>query len=142
MEKGKSGFWVIVLIVVIVVIVIGGALYYFQNINEAGVVNVQKSLVEYYKIRDQFLNSDMIDSPETLGWQEIATVAVDCPVNADGPCGFDLLILSLEPLNEGQQEFYLAQAGGVRYSYYGPFFDDLTRLVNEANTIGSLKESY
>jgi len=159
MEQEKSNVGSVVLAIVITAIVVGGGVYYFQQnttktdqptaktteVTTPKVVTTpapQKSLIEYYKTRDQFLNSGMMKNPEALGFKEVGKAKVACPENADGPCGFDLLILSKDTLHSGNQEFYLAQAGGAGYSYYGPFSDDLQRIVNESKTIESLKESY
>ena len=96
-----------------------------------------KSLFEYYKTRYDFYEALMTKDPNERGFMELAKVKVECPKNADGPCGYDLLIVSKEALHSGNQEFYLAQAGGAGYSYFGPFTDNLESLVNESKTIGS-----
>jgi len=149
MEQGKSNVGTVVLAVIITAVVVGVGVYYFQkNTTETVQPAIettpapQKSLVEYYETRDQHLDGSMMKAPEELGFKELATVRVACPEDADGPCGFDLLILSKESLHSGQQEFYLAQAGGAGYSYYGPFTDDLERIVDESEKIESLKEVY
>lgn len=159
MEQGKSNVGTVVLAIVITAVVVGSGVYYFQQntakIDQPTVKKTdvttpkvattpapKKSLVEYYKTRDQFLNGGMMKNPEILGFKEVAKVKIVCPENADGPCGGDLFILSKDALHSGSQEFYLAQAGGAGYSYYGPFSDDLQRIVNESKTIDSLKESY
>jgi len=159
MEQGKSNVGAVVLAIIITAVVVGGGVYYFQQkpteTNQPTVETPkvetpktvttpapQKSLVAYYETRDQFLNNSMRKKPEELGFKEVAKVKVACPENADGPCGFDLLILSKESVSSGVQEFYLAQEGGAGYSYYGPFSDDLKRIVDESKTIESLKEVY
>ncbi len=165
MEQEKSNVWAVVLAVIITAVVVGGGVYYFQqntsktkqpvvestNEVEPSVAVTtpapQKSLVEYYETRvdSQTLGENksfLMKDPDELGFKEIATVKVACPEDADGPCGFDLLIISKESLHSGRQEFYLAQAGGAGYTYYGPFSDDLKRLVEESKTIDSLKEVY
>lgn len=159
MEQGKSSLGAVVLAIIITAVVVGGGVYYFQQktteTNQPTVETTkvetpktittpapQKSLVAYYETRYQFLNNSMRKNPEELGFKEVAKVKVACPKNADGPCGFDLLILSKESVNSGIQEFYLAQAGGAGYSYYGPFSDDLKRIVDESKTIESLKEVF
>jgi hypothetical protein len=158
MEQGKSNAGAVVLAIIITAVVAGGGAYYFQksitekpaaesaNEMETPVAKTtpvpQKSLAGYYKTRNQYLDSSMMKTPEESGFKELATVKIACPEDADGPCGFDLLILSKESLRSGEQEFYLAQAGGAGYSYYGPFTDDLERIVDESQTIESLKEIY
>ena len=166
MKQGKSNVGAVVLAVIITAVVVGGGVYYFQKSTttetkqpvvestveiETPIVEttqaLQKSLVEYYETRvdSETLgenNAFLMKSPEELGFKEIAKVKIACPENADGPCGGDLLILSQEPLHSGDQEFYFAQAGGAGYTYYGPFSDDLERLVEESKTIDSLKEVY
>ncbi len=105
----------------------------------------QKSFVEYYETRfdSETLgedNSFLMKTPEELGFKEIAKTKIACPENPDGPCGGDLLILSKESLHSGDQEFYLEQAGGAGYTYFGPFTDDLERIVAESKLIEELKE--
>jgi len=105
----------------------------------------QKSLVEYYKTMGQYftlgVNKSFVQKdPEELGFKEIIKVKIACPANPDGPCGGYLLILSKESLHSGTQEFYLSRAGGAGYSYFGPFTDDLERLVEESKTIDALEE--
>ena len=165
MEQGKSNVGAVVLAVIITAVVVGVGIYYFQqntSKTEQPVVEStnevetpvavttpapQKSLVKYYETRvdSETLgekNGFLMKTPEELGFKEIAKVKIACPENADGPCGGDLLILSQESLHSGDQKFYFAQEGGAGYTYYGPFSDDLKRLVEESKTIDSLKEVY
>lgn len=120
-----------------------------MNTASTPVTTTQKSLKEYFATRNQFLNSEMpkessgdnvgMDkNPEALGFKELAQIEVTCPDSAGTPCGGDLLILSKDPIRSGNQEFYLAFTMGFGYEYYGPFTDDLQRIVNESKTIDSL----
>ena len=113
-----------------------------QVIETSVPATAEKSFVEYYQTKDQYFNKGMVmKKPEELGLKEIAKVTVACPFeNPDGPCGYDLLIFSKEAPHAGTQEFYLGSVGGAGYGYWGPFTDDLTRLVEESKAIDSLKE--
>lgn len=166
MGQGKSNVGEVILAVIITAVLVGGGVYYFLKSTteteppvvvestdevETPVVETtpapQKSLVKYYETRVDVEtlgenNSFLMKTPDELGFKEIAKVKITCPENADGPCGGDLLILSQESLHSGNQEFYFAQAGGAGYTYYGPFSDDLERLVEESKTFDSLKEVY
>lgn len=102
----------------------------------------QKSLKEYFATRKQFVNSGMVKNPNELGLKELGNVVVTCPDSLGTPCGGNLLILSKNPLNSGNQEFYLAFTMGTGYTYYGLFTDDLQKLVNESKAIKSLERSY
>ena len=153
-EIKKSNLGVIILTVVITALVVGGGVYYLEPESAPAILveendTIEKeertpemSLLEYYKTRrdSEIGYNDMHGTPEEMGFQEIARVEVACLENADGPCGFDLIILSEDSLHAGDQEFYLSEEGGVGYTYYGSFTDDLERIVDEANTIESLKE--
>ncbi len=104
----------------------------------------EKSFTEYYETRFEHEtlganNEFLMKTPEELGFNELKSVKVTCPEEMDGPCGGDLLILSKEALKPGEQEFYFAQAGGAGYTYYGPFTDDLNRIIEESKTIDALK---
>lgn len=108
--------------------------------NQLSDVAVTKSLVDYYKMKDQFKNDSMKEKPNKYGLTEVAKVKTACSINFDGPCGFDLLILSKQAIVEdGIQEFYLAMPGGAYYTYYGPFTDNLKTIVEESVEIESLK---
>lgn len=105
----------------------------------------QKSLVEYYEEMGEYFTlgenkSFLQKTPEELGFKEMSKVKIACPPNPDGPCGGNLLIIAKESLRPGTQEFYFAIAGGAGYSYYGPFTDNLERLVDESKIIDALKE--
>lgn len=102
----------------------------------------QKSLEEYFATRDQFQNSEMVKDPDELGFKKLANVAVTCPDSLGTPCAGNLFILSKNSLTSGTQEFYLGFTMGTGYSYYGPFTDDLKRIVDESNAIKSLERSY
>ncbi|MBD3311433.1 MAG: hypothetical protein GF349_02980 [Candidatus Magasanikbacteria bacterium] len=165
MEQEKTNLGILILAVIITAIVVGTGVYYFlnksnepnkpvyENKNEVETTTAntyqtsQKSLIDYYETRvdretlgenDNFL----MKTPDELGFKEIAKIKIECPENPDGPCGGNLLILSQKSLHSGIQEFYFAQAGGAGYTYYGPFFDDLERLVEESKSIESLTEIY
>ena len=149
MKEKMSPVGSIVLTILITAAVVGSGAYYFEKRMEEPVQAIiettqasEKSFVEYYTTRDQFLNNTLTKKPEELGFIEMAKVKIACPENADGPCGGDLLVLSKESARSDNQEFYLAQAGGTGYSYYGPFTDDLQRIINESKTIHSLNDSY
>jgi hypothetical protein len=127
------------------------------NTNVVETQDNQKSLVDYYENRiqfrankDHFVSMGMMDAselqipaPKDLGLQEVGQIEIACPVaEPDGICGGTLLILSKEPVKSGNQEFYLSIPGGAGYDYYGPYVDDLQRLVNESKTLGSITETY
>ncbi|EKD33355.1 MAG: hypothetical protein ACD_76C00044G0022 [uncultured bacterium] len=158
MEQTKSNTVSVVLAIVITAIVVGGGVYYWQTKNSAVETVIlpyngspgpsdptpatQKSLEEYFATRDQFRNDGITKDPSELGLKELANIAVTCPDSAGTPCGGNLLILSKDSLHSGSQEFYLAFTMGTGYMYYGPFMDDLQRIVNESKTIKSLERSY
>lgn len=77
-------------------------------------------------------SSGMNQDPKTLGFNVLASVQVTCPDSAATPCGGDVSVLSKNPVNSGNQEFYLVFTMGTGYTYYGPFTDDLQRIVTEA----------
>ncbi len=147
MEQKKFNVGVLVILVIIVTLIIGGVFYFQNGIKTKPSINTsisQKSLIEYYKTRVNYEtlgtnNSFLMKAPDELGLNEIASIKIACPENADGPCGGELLILSPELLHAGNQEFYLAQEGGAGYTYYGPFLDNLEKLVIESKVIDSLK---
>ena len=151
----KSSFWPVVTAIIITAVIVGGGMYYFNKTTkteEPVVITTPvetttptvstKTFVDYYTTRDQFLDSSMRKTPTELDLKEIAKIEIACPENADGPCGGFLEIVSSSTLGSGNQEFYLAQEGGAGYSYYGPFTDDLNRIVNEAKQSEPLKEVY
>lgn len=102
-----------------------------------------KSLGEYFATREQFQNNGTTLSPFKLGFREFANIAVTCPDSLGTPCGGELFIVSKDPIiHSGNQEFYLVfSMMGSDYQYYGPFTDDLQRIVNESNTTKSLERS-
>jgi hypothetical protein len=130
--------WKIVLVVIITAVLVGGGMYYFNGVTKMSTTET-KTFMEYYTERDQFLNNSMSKAPAELGLKEIVKVEIACPEDADGPCGGFLEIVSASILGSGNQEFYLAEEGGAGYSYYGPFTDDLQRIVSESQAIKSLK---
>lgn len=152
MEKKSNSMGPVIIAVIVTAVVVGGGMYYFQknalrgeqgsvkNL-EVNVPTSDKSLVEYYKSR-QDSSSSLKGKPSALGFQEVGKVKIACPKDADGPCGGDLLIVSKSAVQSGSQEFYLAQEGGAGYDYFGPFNDNLTRLVNESKTTDSILESF
>lgn len=141
MEQAKSNVGSVVLAIVITAVVMGGGAYYFQKSTTTpqATVETSTSLKEYFATRDQFLNSEMTKDPEVLGFKELANVAVTCPDSLGTPCGGNLLILSKDSIHSGNQEFYLAFTMGTGYKYYGPFTDDLQKIVDESKTIKSLE---
>lgn len=147
MEQKQFNVGIIVILVIIVVIIIGGIFYFQNNTKTTKPTDTsisQKSLVEYYETRINYEtlginNAFLMKAPDELGLNEITSIKIACPENADGPCGGELLILSPELLHAGNQEFYLAQEGGAGYTYYGPFLDNLENLVIESQVIDSLK---
>lgn len=54
-----------------------------------------------------------------------------CTEDADGPCGQNLGVYAEEDVQEGNQEFYFGTTAGGPMGYYGPFNDDLRRLIFE-----------
>jgi len=138
MEQTKSNTVSVVLAIIITAVVVGGGVYYFQRNTTAP----QTTVEEYFETRDQFLNSEMTKDPDALGFKELANLAVTCPDSLGTPCGGNLLILSKDSLHSGNQEFYLAFTMGTGYLYYGPFTDDLQRIVDESKAIKSLERSY
>lgn len=137
MEKAKSNVGAIVLAIIITAVVVGGGVYYSQRSTNAP----QATLQEYFATRDQFINSEMTQDPDALGFEELANIAVTCPDSAGTPCGGNLLILSKDPIHSGNQEFYLAFTMGTGYTYFGPFTDDLQRIVDESKSIQSLEKN-
>ena len=108
---------------------------------DSQVFTTEQSFVEYFDTREQFVNSEMPkDSPEVLGLIELAVIEVTCSDSAGTPCEGNLLILSEDPIHSGEQEFYMAFTMGTGYVYYGPFLDDLQRILNESESIDSLKK--
>jgi hypothetical protein len=161
MEQGRSNMGAIVLAIIITAVIVSGAYYLYitpiatvegpktaiETPAVATTLSTQKSLVEYFATREQFINSGMPKDnkgmnkePEVLGFKELATIEVICPDSAGTPCSGGLLILSKDLLHSGNQEFYLAFTMGTGYVYYGPFTDDLQRIVNESKSIDSLKK--
>jgi len=150
------------LAIIITAVVVGGGAYYFLGMQDddpvvettpqvetpdvetpevVAVPESEKSLSEYFETRMENASTDadfLMKSPEELEFNELAVVEIECPEDADGPCGGDLLILSKEPLTSGDQEFYFAHEGGAGYTYYGPFTDDLEAIVAESTTIDAL----
>ncbi len=146
MKEAKSNVESVVIAIIIAVVVLGGGAYYFQKNASAPQVTVetpatQKSLEEYFATRDQFLNSEMTKDPSELGFKELANVAVTCPDSLGTPCAGNLLVLSKDSIQSGNQEFYLAFTMGTGYKYYGPFTDDLQKIVDESKSIKSLERS-
>jgi hypothetical protein len=130
--------WKIVLAIIITAVLVGGGMYYFNGVTKMSTTET-KTFMDYYTGRDQFLNNSMSKTPAELGLKEIAKIEIACPEDADGPCGGSLEVVSASVLGMGNQEFYLAEEGGAGYSYYGPFMDDLQRIVSESQSIKSLK---
>lgn len=105
--------------------------------------NVGESLTEYFNTREQFRNNEMQKNtygmnknknPDELGFIELASTVVTCPDSAGTPCSGEVLILSKDALHSGDQEFYLAQTAGFGHIYYGPFTDNLQRIVDESKS--------
>lgn len=97
-----------------------------------------QSLTEFYakrmEKRDLTLQGK---SPESLKFKEVGKVKTAC-VEDEGPCGWNIFILTKEAFTSGNHTFYLAQQGGAGYDYFGPFTGDLKRLVAESKIINSL----
>lgn len=115
--------------------------------SQANDTDSKKSLVNYYLNRAGFLNEKMPKDnsginkePKALGFKELATIPVTCPDSAGTPCEGNLLILAKDSPHAGTQEFYLGFTMGTGYLYYGPFTDDLQRIVSESKTIKSIKK--
>jgi len=137
MEQKKSNYGNLAIFIVITASVIALGMYYLQKPPSVMPVT-QKTLSEYYSSRNQFVDNSMKQNPEGLGFKEIARVTVACPKNLDKPCATDRLILAMDELHSGDQDFYLAQEGTAGYSYYGPFTDNLKHIIDESNTIAPL----
>ncbi|HBU28073.1 TPA: hypothetical protein DEB00_03090 [Candidatus Uhrbacteria bacterium] len=99
----------------------------------------QKSLEGYFVERKAFERSDMTKNPNEYGFKELANVPVTCPDSMGTPCAGNLLVLSLD---YGAQEFYLGFTMGTGYTYYGPFTDDLQKIVDQAKATESLERTY
>lgn len=115
-----------------------------NQVNDTG---AQTTFIKYFTTREKFLNEKMLkDSkginkePKALGFKEFATISVTCPDSAGTPCEGNLLILAKDSPHSGTQEFYLGFTMGTGYQYYGPFTDDLQRIISESKTIKSLKK--
>lgn len=92
------------------------------------------SFVEYAMDRQ----AHEILNPPTSTYSVIATVQIDdCEVDADGPCGGELSLYA--PANwaatTADQIFYLAHPGGAGLDWFGPYKDDLQRIVAEAQFV-------
>lgn len=94
------------------------------------------SLQDYIDVRFDHTNSDYLYSPEQEGFNQIAEFPMECPGIPDGPCGLPISIVTAEPVKEGKQEFYLVEAGGALYTYFGPFMGDLGGLITDAVELG------
>lgn len=123
-------------LILLIFILIGVSCLLLVNTKKVD-VRQDKSFVEIYKIKDTYLDSTKNKSPESLGLEEVAQTKIACPEAADGPCGFDLMVVV-----DKQQDnnFYLVQSGGAMYSYYGPFNGNLEKIINEASLIDSVKD--
>lgn len=150
MEQYKTNVGSVVLAIIITVVVAGSGVYYFQKSTAETAYTIvetpiavtsqapQKSLEEYFATREgKFLNSGIGKSPSAMGWEELTNVAVSCPDILGTPCNGRLLIVSKDSLHLDNQ-FYLALTLGYGYKYYGPFTDDIRRLINESKAITSL----
>ncbi|MBT3864818.1 hypothetical protein HOE67_00550 [Candidatus Peregrinibacteria bacterium] len=122
----------IITIMTTAIIVAGGGYYYFEYEADVEEKPTETTLEQYIETKDEFLNSSMRGDPADLGLGQISAIETECPEDADGPCGADILILSAEEFGPDVQEFYLAEEGGAGYSYYGPFTDDLSELIENA----------
>ena len=91
-----------------------------------------KSFQTYFENREKF----RIGLPDLKN--RILTVKniIDpCPPEPEGPCGFDLYITAdenWEEKGEELQEFYLEDQSATERIFYGPFEDNLMRIVEEA----------
>ncbi|MDO8509603.1 MAG: PLD nuclease N-terminal domain-containing protein [bacterium] len=159
MAQEKSKIWSAVIVTLVVVgvvsnavVMVGSGVYYFKSKTiEASQVKVwtpsrettqalQKSVGKYIMTRESFLNKEMIKDPDALGFKKLVTIKMTCPDSAGTPCGFDLLIVSKDSVHPGNQEFYLARTMGFGYTYYGPFTDDLEKIVNDGRKMISFNE--
>lgn len=73
-----------------------------------------------------------IEEPEFTN--RIVTIPEPCPEDADGPCGFDLYIVTdenWETAGSKIQTFYFEEQSATIPLYYGPFEDDLSRIIKE-----------
>lgn len=96
-----------------------------------------QSLSEVYAKRMEKRDTTLRGTPESLKFKEVGKVKTAC-VEDEGPCGWDILLLTKEAVTAGNHTFYLGVAGGAGYDYFGPFTGDLKRLVAESKIINSL----
>ncbi len=97
------------------------------------------SFGEYYKTSSLYFNELASESPKELGFKIITKINVGCHLNEDTPCGHYIFIISKDDLQPENQEFYLAQDKGHYYgdgyAYFGPFYDNIERIVNESKEV-------
>ena len=60
-----------------------------------------------------------------------------CQEGADGPCGFDLYVYAPKnwSVNEQDNTFYLVENAATGRKFYGPFYDDIERIIDELKAI-------
>lgn len=94
----------------------------------------EKSLGEYLAPENlaKSLYKPATKTSEEMGLIEQARFQMECP--SEGPCS-SWLIVSKEPVREGTQEFYLVEVGGAGSSYYGPFTDNLSIMIEQSNAL-------
>lgn len=94
------------------------------------------SFSEYYKTSSLYFDYPSNKTPEELGYNILNKINVGCKSNENDPCGHYIFIISKTEIQSENQEFYLAQDSGhyygEGYAYYGPFYDNLERILNES----------
>lgn len=110
--------------IIITAVIAGGGVYLWQNTNTT-------SFLEYWNIKgygNQEIPQDFVT---------ITSVFYDqCPnVNEiDGGCEHEIFILGKKDwgIQKGVQPFYFMEIWQDRPRYFGPFLDDLKRIIKEA----------
>jgi len=105
-----------------------------QQAIEKAVVTEKVSFIDYAMDR----KAHAILNPPTSTFVSISTVQIeDCEIDTDGPCGGELMIYA--PANwattTADQIFYLAHPGGAEKDWFGPYKDNLQRIVTESQFV-------
>lgn len=76
---------------------------------------------------------DLLGRGDVILIDTIPDVITPCPKEPDGPCGFDLKIVATDEVNENgdPQTFYFVEQGEAGDQYFGPFKDNLSRIIKE-----------
>lgn len=98
----------------------------------------QTALYQSYDTKDQNF-SNIENNGEVEGLKEIARITVPCIENVIyTKCGFDIVIYAKEALHSGNQDYYFARE--TDDGYFGPFNNDLEKLINEAKAVTSKED--